>query len=317
MSEDDRFGLLPPELQAAPTEFQAWSQAQLLADQDASTPEAPLYHYTDESGLKGILATEQIWCFSHLNQTDQTELSYSLDIAREVIQEVGRSDDGVTHYFALCLDDLLRHNSFSDTFEFYLFSLSRHRDDARQWEEFGRNGTGYSIGFAPALFAPTEMRLKEFANENLFVGRVLYGEDAIRDRHLRAIRKAAEITSRFANRNKDLVQQVKPSTFLSTMAKEMIASQLIWNCLTGKHKKYENEQEVRFVIMNVRERFDGLRKSRAGKNYIEAPLPLRSNGNIAEIIVGNRAPSDAEKIVREYLSSQRYSLSRVTRSGCA
>jgi hypothetical protein len=316
MSEDDRFGLLPPGLQAASKELDTWSQAQLLADQEASTPQVPLYHYTDESGIKGILATERIWCFSHLHQTDRAEFTYSLDIAREVIQEVSRSDDRVTHYFALCLEDLLSNNSFTDTFEFYLFSLSRHRDDPRQWEEFGRNGTGYSIGFSATLFAPTELQLKEFANENLFVGKVIYGDDAIRKRHMRVISKAAEITSHFANRNEKLVRQVKPSTFLSAMAKEVIASQLIWNCLTGKKKRYENEQEVRFLIMNLIERFDGLRKTHSGKSYVEAPLPLRSAESVAEIIVGAQAPSDAEDRIAAYLRIQGYPTIPISRSSC-
>jgi len=37
---------LPPELVAAPLEFDAWSQAQLLIEQSESTPIEPLYHYT-------------------------------------------------------------------------------------------------------------------------------------------------------------------------------------------------------------------------------------------------------------------------------
>ena len=45
---------LPPELVAAPLEFDAWSQAQLLIEQSESTRIEPLYHYTAEEALKGI-----------------------------------------------------------------------------------------------------------------------------------------------------------------------------------------------------------------------------------------------------------------------
>ena len=56
----------------------------------------------------------------------------------------------------------------------------------------------------------------------------------------------------------------------------MIASQLIWNCLTAKHDAYAHEREVRFIIMNVTPTFDAHRKTFNGKNCIEVPLPLKS-----------------------------------------
>jgi hypothetical protein len=64
---DKRYEHLPPELRAAMEDFEAWSQAQLLKEQKESTPTAPLYHYTDETALRGILTNRHIWCFSHLH----------------------------------------------------------------------------------------------------------------------------------------------------------------------------------------------------------------------------------------------------------
>jgi len=310
----ERFELLPEALQGAPKELDEWSRLQLLADQNATTPNFPLFHYTNEAGIRGILSSSKLWCFSHLHQTDRTEFAYSLDIAKEVIQEISRSDDRVTHFFALCLLDLINNNSFTETFEFYLFSLSLHRDDPRQWAEFGRRSSGFCLGFSPTLFQPDEHELKPMANENLFVGKVIYGEEAIRARHSHVFAKAAEITSRFANNNRELVQQVKPSAYLSAMAKEVIASQLVWNCLTGKKLKYQDEREIRFLIMNIRARFDGLRKSFGEKTYIEAPMPLKLPGSVTEIIVGANAPADAEAQINAFLSEHGYSGVPVSRS---
>jgi len=84
---------LPQELLAAPIEFDAWSQEQLLVEQNESTPTMPLYHYTGEEALKGILSTERLWCFSHLHQSDRTEFEYSLAIARRVIKALGQGQD--------------------------------------------------------------------------------------------------------------------------------------------------------------------------------------------------------------------------------
>jgi hypothetical protein len=46
---------LPPQLQSAVLEFDAWAQAELLADQTLSTPTGPLYHYTGEAALLELI----------------------------------------------------------------------------------------------------------------------------------------------------------------------------------------------------------------------------------------------------------------------
>jgi hypothetical protein len=38
----------------------------------------------------------------------------------------------------------------------------------------------------------------------------------------------------------------------------MIASPLIWNCLTSKHPAYSHEQEVLLVILGLHDQNDGL-----------------------------------------------------------
>jgi hypothetical protein len=151
---EDRKADLPAELRAALKEFTAWSQAQLLNEQNESTPTEPLYHYTGEEAIRGILTNQHIWCFRHLHQRDKTEFEYSLDIAREVMRSVGWDDDPFKRLLGTGLDDMLYANSLADAFEFYLFSLSRHRDDPQQWREYGQGGKGFAIGFAPSLFQP-------------------------------------------------------------------------------------------------------------------------------------------------------------------
>ncbi len=209
-SFDHRHADLPPELQAAMQEYVEWSQAQLLVEQNESTPTEPLYHYTSERALRGILANQQLWCFGYLHQRDRTEFAYSLGIARRAIKKVGQTDDWFSHHFCGCLDDLLETNSLVDTFEFYMFSLSLHRDDKQQWVEYGDKSRGFAIGFAPALFQPDRTELNEQANENLHVGRVIYGDEPTQERHLRVIKRAAEITSRYGNANPAAVKGARP-----------------------------------------------------------------------------------------------------------
>ena len=297
---------LPPELAAALIELNAWSRSQLLIEQDASTPTQPLYHYTGGDSLRGILSRQRIWCFSHLHQSDPTEFEYSLAIARQVIREVGNRDDFFTRHFCACLDDVLETNGLAGPFDFYLFSLSRHRDHGMQWREYGRDGCGYAIGFAPSLFQPDQDSLDSDPTKNLHIGRVIYGDAATADRHRLVVAHAAEITGRVGNANIAAVRAAKPAHYLVSIVRELLASQVVWNCLTAKDQRFADEAEVRCIIMNVRANFDPYRRALGTRNYVEHELPLKAKGAIAEILIGPRAPSDAEANLRAFLDHEGY-----------
>lgn len=292
---------LPPELAAALIEFDAWSKGQLLLEQRESTPTEPLYHYAGEDSLRGILSRQRLWCFSHLHQSDPTEFEYALTVARRVIREVGTSADFFTKHFCACLDDLLENNALAGPFDFYLFSLSRHRDHARQWREYGTDGHGYAIGFSPSLFQPEGDDLDEIPTKNLLLGRVIYGDIETAERHRFAVARAAEITSRIGTANIDAVRAARPAHFLVSVARELLASQLVWNCLTAKDQHYADEREVRGIVMNTKTNFDPYRRARGRRNYVEHELPLKTKGAIAEILIGPRAPADAEAKISELL----------------
>jgi hypothetical protein len=301
----DRLGL-PPALLEAPRQFGVWAQRQLLAEQHASTPTIPLYHYTREASFRGILSGEQFWCFSHQHQKDPNEFEYSLRVAREMIREVGASSDFFTRHFCACLDDLLETNKLSGPFEFYLASFSRHRDHGPQWREYGDGGNGFAIGLAPLLFQPDVDVLFPEANKNLHIGRVVYGDADTSRRHREAIAEAAEITSRVGMANTELVRASGTSHYLVTIARELLAQQLIWNCLTAKERKFADEREVRGIIMNVKANFDPYRKTHDKRDYVEHKLDLKTPGAIAEILVGPLAPIGAEDMVRDLLRDLGY-----------
>ena len=311
MATDD-FGLdrlgLPPALLEAPKQFDIWAKNQLLAEQHASTPTVPLYHYTREPSFRGILSGEQFWCFSHQHQKDPNEFEYSLRVARKVIREVGASSDFFTHHFCACLDDLLETNKLSGPYEFYLASFSRHRDHGPQWREYGDGGKGFALGLAPSLFQPDIAVPFPEANKNLHVGRVVYGDTETSARHRDAIAKAAEITSRVGMANTELVRAARASHYLVTMAHELLAQLLIWNCLTAKESKFADEREVRGIILNVKKNFDPYRKTFDKRDYVEHKLDLKAPGAIAEILVGPLAPVGAEDMVRDLLRSLGYPL---------
>ena len=169
-----------------------------------------------------------------------------------------------------------------------------------QWKRYGRNGgsdgAGFSIGFAPKLFLPDTPTLSPRANENAHVGRVAYGDSKASYLHRKVIERAAKITHQVAATNRSLLRrELVHVEYINAMAKEYIARQLVWRCLTAKRSCWEHQSEVRFVVMNRQKNFDGLEKTHTGgRRYVTYPLPLLKPGSIAEIMIGPAAPIDAE-----------------------
>jgi hypothetical protein len=299
---------LPPPLKVALRTFGKWSNEQLKVEERTVTPIAPLYHYTGREALKGILENRHLWCFCHAQQDDIDEFRYSLDIAREELKRIELYGDEFAKELCICALDLIAKNDLTKTFSFYLFSLSLNRDSVRQWKEYGHDCKGFSIGFAPKLFLPDQPTLSPRANENALVGRVIYGDEKTTYRHRKAIERAAEITHRVAVTNRHLLRpETVHSDYINAMAKEYIARQLVWRCITAKRRRWEHQSEVRFVILNQSQNFGGLTKIHSdGRTYITYTLPLLDAGSITEIMIGRSAPSDAEQWVRELLGNLGY-----------
>jgi hypothetical protein len=197
--------------------------------------------------------------------------------------------------------------NFSATLEFFIASFSRARDDLGQWRAYADNGRGYAIGFAPRVFR-IEDKPDRRSDENVFVGRVLYDIREVTDRHSLAIEEAAAIFLDTVEANAHLVQdKVVGIPFMQDFARSVIASPLIWNCLTSKHPAYAHEQEVRLIILGLRDKLMPFIATRLRGSeivpYIVHGTPIREPHNIVEIVVGPAASADAERGVRTMLES--------------
>jgi hypothetical protein len=120
------------------------------------------------------------------------------------------------------------------------------------------------------------------------------------------VAKAAEICSRIGMANVEVVRAAGPSLYLVSIARELLASQLVWNCLTAKDECYAEEQEVRGIVMNIKPNFDPYRRTLGTRNYVEHELPLKAGGAVAEILIGPLAPSDAEAKIHALLRDEGY-----------
>ena len=144
---------LPAVLQDAIDKFKRRVAEHLQAEQDKTTIKAPLYHYTDGRGLKGIIESGQIWFTDYRHLNDPSELVHGIDMAHDVARMLATGADGRVQMFLEMFIDLFKHANFERTLEFFIASFSRVRDDLGQWRAYADNGRGFAIGFAPRMFS--------------------------------------------------------------------------------------------------------------------------------------------------------------------
>jgi hypothetical protein len=298
---------LPLVLRTAIDEFDQWTKEYLECEQRKNTIDTALYHYTDASGLKGIIESETIWFTDYRHLNDPSELTHGIDMARDVINRIPITDASGREFLD-CLADMFSTKNFEGRFEFFIASFSRDRDELGQWRAYADNGRGFAIGFAQHVFRIEEDRPDLKPNEKTFVGPVLYDIRDIMERHAHAIDKAVSIVLKAANANADVVKdETTRDHFIQELCRNIISAPLIWNCLTSKHPAYKHEKEVRLLLLNQRSNLMPYIKTRLRGSeivpYISLPQPVRQPHMIAEIVVGPAAGADAERTVRTMLDS--------------
>jgi hypothetical protein len=298
---------LPTVLGEAIAAYDAWTDAQLQLAQTSNRIETTLYHYTSAAGLKGILESESVWFTDYRHLNDPSEVIHGIDMSHDVIRDLKTGNDGRVGLFLDMLADLMSPANFSRALDYFIGSFSRARDDLGQWRAYADNGRGYAIGLSPRLFQienTTDMRPDEAA----FVGPVMYDIGAVCTRHGIAIEKAMTIFLEMANAHDGLMRDKTVGIpFMEGLAKAVIASPLIWNCLTSKHPAYAHEQEVRLIILGLHEKLKPYIKTRVRGSeivpYIPHKMPIRARHSIGKVVVGPAADPDAERTVRTLLES--------------
>lgn len=297
---------LPQTLETAVQDYFDWAEFYLRGVEQRTAITSPLYHYTNMTGLKGILTTDEIWFTDYRHLNDPDELLHGIKIARTILQK-RFSVGGLQSILYQWIDDLLTQKNFSRALEFFIASFSRERDELGQWRAYADDGRGVTIGLSPKLFSTSDT-ISEDPINNSYVGPVFYKDAQTRARHLKGIDKVstilgfAQVYARHHLRDKTIGME-----FLNRLARAVIAAPLIWNALTCKHSGYENEHEVRLLVVAEKKKFKGKISTRKRKKetvpYISRSLHLHEGGSILEIVVGPAAPKDAEAQIKKMLRS--------------
>jgi hypothetical protein len=113
-------------------------------------PSTPLYHYTTQDGLLGILKGNCIWATNINYLNDSSDYQLACDLAKEVLDEkrrqVGRDERKLKK-----IQHVLHSISTAETLPLHICvsCFSENGDSLSQWRAYG-GVAGYSVGFRPA-----------------------------------------------------------------------------------------------------------------------------------------------------------------------
>lgn len=134
----------------------------------------PLYHYTSQKGLLGIVENNEIWATDILYLNDTMEYKYAVDLTSEIIKERQESCKDKTPSHAVhtkqikipgsivplfpyryekkwteysMLEDLDKLIKGAKGFHIFVFSFTEKGNTLSQWRGYCPNNNGYSIGF--------------------------------------------------------------------------------------------------------------------------------------------------------------------------
>lgn len=205
-----------------------------------------LYHYTGSPAFEGIIKTNCLWATSLRNMNDCSELDYAQRLAFEAIRVMKEKYRGAAFrlFFELC-DDAV--SALGKRFPVYGVCFCAAGDKPNQWQYYGQQGAGYTIGFqADHLEQTVWANTGSPGFSKLMLCRVCY--HPLRQRQV--IRVLLDKICRRVH--KDVAQlsseatQILISNFIG-----FLAGRIAPYIVSFKDKRFEPEQEWRLVYANV------------------------------------------------------------------
>jgi len=206
-----------------------------------------IYHYTNPAGLTGILESQSLWLFDLRSLNDERELIFGQEIfLRPVCDWFSKHVPEPTRSVRL---REIREQFRQETTHHQFFSVSFCTDNnsAHLWDNYAQQGKGAAIGFDPFW-------LKKFGNTQT----VQYPAGDVSD-------FAVECMSEFDARFSYLKGAQIPSFLNPIFADVLYRLRELYLC--SKEKRWEAEQEVRILSVQLKPQF---------RQY--SPLALNRNG---------------------------------------
>lgn len=138
-------------------------------------PPEVLYHYTNASGLLGIIESSRIWATDYRFLNDSSEIQYAVSLFHKIIEKrlLDTDDDITTEFFERCLEKGIAFDGFPKC---HMACFCEKDNLLNQWRVYTSAGGGYAIGFQPKNFRVNDGH-EEIVTNNYTILKIEYNED--------------------------------------------------------------------------------------------------------------------------------------------
>lgn len=285
------FDAVPGDMQDALERFNDDAQEivhSFLATVESQTRPPIVYHYTNDSGLKGILETGQLWLTDIFSLNDPSELTHGFSVAIDALTSKVASDSAVGQKFAKNFAAFAEHEAIPKTAHFFMCSFSSCGDDLGQWRAYADNGRGYAVGFDAEALENGFTKRDGIPIPNNSTFHITYNDARLLGIQSQIVEKMRNLIMLPAGRG---LQNAAITVYMAEL-QMLLTLHILQTILFFKHEAYANEREFRFLqihradeppTVKVRARGYGLVKYREFDWRAIAPDALK------KIIVGPAA----------------------------
>jgi hypothetical protein len=256
-----------------------------------------LYHYTDSSGLRGMLEGRKLWLTNIFYLNDPAELRHGIGFAAKALASAALAGSKPLGLFSRIFADF-QSEGVERAADMFVACFSAERDDLGQWRAYASDGKGYAIGFDRAALDGAFMK----AGMSPGAFPIRYQDGRLKAIQAALVGEVVPIIEKTASGGLSTKTVIEVLKVLSVM----LSMQVISASLYFKHPAYENERERRYLRMHrddepvkdlkLRMRNDAL------VSYVEFDWKSLGDDAVKEIVVGPAAQSGVgERFVRDCL----------------
>jgi DUF2971 family protein len=247
-------------------------------------PDKPLYHYTGQRGLLGIVGNRQLWATHSQYLNDRREYKHALDLVGEEIESLLATAEPDTQTLLYGMADAI---SGIESMNVCVCSFSEERDSLSQWRAYASGPSGFAIGFPGDYLASVTKK------EGWYLARCIY--DPVEQRSLIRSLVGEVLEQNIENRG-TTTELLDDSYWLRGGS---LAAYLHRYALILKDSSFQEEKEWRIIsrpLMNSREAFD----FREGSSLLVPYYKLLLHGGdfafrVHEVVVGPTPDGERSK----------------------
>lgn len=254
-----------------------------------------LYHYTDGSGMLGIVESGRIRLTDIFGMNDPSEIRHGFERASLVLEEDAKLGHPAAAVFAQRFREVM-DNLIVQMAPFFVACFSRSGDDLGQWRAYAANGNGFALGFDGVTLE--NAFISAGPEENATIS-VYYDDTALSTAMGRLARAVVPVLALPDGRK--LSDRVVRD-FITTISTAFSIAAL-HSALLFKHEAYRNEDEYRFLHARRPGDSKGDLKRRARGSRIvrfwEFDWKDRCPNALREVVIG---PAADEKEARAFIN---------------